>query len=269
MTAQQALIVGSLLLIAATGKSALIPMSGWLPRAMEGPTPSSAIFYGALSVHLGAYLLLRISPILELSLVLSIVVVILGLSTAAFAALASRVQTDIKSSLSFVSLTQVGLIVAEIGCGWRYLALTHLLGHACLRTLQLVRAPSLLLDYQQIKDAVGERSALPQKATSRRPHHLRWYRIGFERGYLDHALDRYVVNPFLSTLQACDHWERRWTSWLAGSPRPPAVDSWTDLPPDTSDMYSDDVRRAHVMNEEPSRDSMNPRPEGSAPGASA
>ena len=52
-------MVGLLLLVAASGKSALVPFSGWLPRAMEGPTPSSAVFYGALSVHLGAFLLLR------------------------------------------------------------------------------------------------------------------------------------------------------------------------------------------------------------------
>ncbi len=60
MPSEQALIVGLLLLVAVAGKSALIPFSGWLPRAMEGPTPSSAVFYGALSVHLGAFLLLRI-----------------------------------------------------------------------------------------------------------------------------------------------------------------------------------------------------------------
>ena len=63
----QALGVGLLLLVAAAGKSGLVPFSGWLPRAMEGPTPSSAVFYGALSVHLGAFLLLRVSPILDLS----------------------------------------------------------------------------------------------------------------------------------------------------------------------------------------------------------
>ncbi len=63
INSHQALIVGTLLLVAAAGKSALVPFSGWLPRAMEGPTPSSAVFYGALSVHLGAFLLLRISPL--------------------------------------------------------------------------------------------------------------------------------------------------------------------------------------------------------------
>jgi len=124
-------MLGVLFVIAAAGKSALIPFSGWLPRAMEGPTPSSAVFYGALSVHLGAFLLLRVSPVLDSSIWLQVAVVVLGLSTSAFAYLAGRVQTDIKSALAFASLTQVGIIIAEIGLGFRYLALLHLLGHAC------------------------------------------------------------------------------------------------------------------------------------------
>ncbi len=85
ITQAQAISIGLLLIIAAAGKSALVPFSGWLPRAMEGPTSSSAIFYGALSVHLGAFLLLRISPILELSIWLSGTVVVLGLLTALIA----------------------------------------------------------------------------------------------------------------------------------------------------------------------------------------
>ena len=66
-----ATVVGLLLLLAAMGKSAQVPFSGWLPQAMEGPTPSSAIFYGALSVHAGAYLLLRAQPLIESSLTVS------------------------------------------------------------------------------------------------------------------------------------------------------------------------------------------------------
>jgi len=158
---QHALFVGLLLLIAAAGKSALVPFSGWLPRAMEGPTPSSAIFYGSLSVHLGAYLLLRVSPILELSLTLRLAVIFLGLISALFGSLVARVQTDIKSALAFASLTQVGIIVVEIGCGLRYIALIHIIGHACLRTLQLLRAPSLLHDYHTLENAIG--SHLSQK----------------------------------------------------------------------------------------------------------
>ncbi|MDP1587150.1 MAG: proton-conducting transporter membrane subunit, partial [Prosthecobacter sp.] len=86
-------MLGVLFVIAAAGKSALVPFSGWLPRAMEGPTPSSAVFYGALSVHLGAFLLLRVSPVLDSSVWLQVAVVVLGLTTSAFAYLAGRVQS--------------------------------------------------------------------------------------------------------------------------------------------------------------------------------
>jgi NAD(P)H-quinone oxidoreductase subunit 5 len=219
LTSQQAFLVGLLLLVAAAGKSALIPFCGWLPRAMEGPTPSSAIFYGSLSVHLGAFLLLRVSPILDLSPWLSGMVVALGLSTAVLAALVGRAQTDIKCALSYASLTQVGLIVAEIGLGFRYLPLVHILGHACLRTLQFLRAPTLLHDYHTLENAIGShlghapiagRKSLVQAAGA-------WlYRLALERGYLDAWLTDYVARPALALFRGCDSLERRWTDWLAG-----------------------------------------------------
>ncbi|MEX2315666.1 MAG: proton-conducting transporter membrane subunit [Pirellulales bacterium] len=218
-THQQALYVGLLLLVAAAGKSALVPFSGWLPRAMEGPTPSSAIFYGALSVHLGAFLLLRVSPILELSAALSLAVVCVGLATAVFAAAAARVQSDIKSALAFASLTQVGIIVAEIGCGLRYIALIHILGHACLRTLQLLRAPTLLHDYHTLENAVGGYLTHEPETWQRRiPAPLRdWlYRFALERGYFDNLLDEFVIHPFGRLFCSCDALERRWTDWLSG-----------------------------------------------------
>ncbi|SIN80083.1 NAD(P)H-quinone oxidoreductase subunit 5 [Singulisphaera sp. GP187] len=219
VAASQALLVGLLLLIAAAGKSALIPFSGWLPRAMEGPTPSSAVFYGALSVHLGAFLLLRVSPLLDLSIVLSTVVVILGLGTALFAYLVGSVQTDIKSALSFASLSQVGIIVAEIGFGFRYLALIHLIGHASLRTLQFVRAPTLLQDYRTLENAIGDR--LPQTGmvwglSRTSPKHDWLYRFAIDRGELDSILSTYVVSPFVHAFRWCDALERRWTDFLSG-----------------------------------------------------
>jgi NADH-quinone oxidoreductase subunit L len=216
----QALIIGLLLIAAAAGKSALVPFCGWLPRAMEGPTPSSAIFYGSLSVHLGAFLLLRMSPILDLSLWLSGTVVVLGLSTALLAALAGRAQTDIKSALSFASLTQVGLIVAEIGFGLRYIALIHILGHACLRTLQFLRAPTLLHDYHVLENALGEHLARQSSSAagwiSKTTN--RWlYRLALERGYLDSVLADYFARPLLSVFQRCDALERHWTDFLSRS----------------------------------------------------
>ena len=218
LTAQQALVVGSLLLVAAAGKSALVPFSGWLPRAMEGPTPSSAVFYGALSVHLGAFLLLRVSPILPLSPWLPYAVVFLGLTTAVYAYFAGSVQTDIKSALSFASLTQVGLIVAEVGMGWWRIALVHILGHACLRTLQFLRAPTLLHDYHTIENALGEHPPSATGAWGRLAARQRaWmYRLALERGYLDSMLWEYVVAPFVRVFRRCDALERRWTDFLSG-----------------------------------------------------
>jgi NAD(P)H-quinone oxidoreductase subunit 5 len=214
----QALLVGLLVLVAAMGKSALVPFSGWLPRAMEGPTPSSAIFYGALSVHLGAFLLLRVCPLLDASGLLSAVVVAVGLSTAVFAYLAGSVQTDIKSALSFASLSQVGIIVTEIGLGFRYVALVHILGHACLRTLQFVRAPTLLHDYHTMENAIG--GHLPRAAggwTRLALNFRHWlYRWALERGYLDAFLRDYVAAPFIHVFRWFDALERRWTDFLTG-----------------------------------------------------
>jgi NADH-quinone oxidoreductase subunit L len=211
-----ALFVGCLLLFAAAGKSALVPFSGWLPRAMEGPTPSSAVFYGALSVHLGAFLLLRVSSLLDESLTLRILVILLGLITMIYATMVARVQTDIKSSLAFSSLTQVSIIVVEIGFGLRYIPLIHIIGHACLRTLQLIRAPSLLRDYNSMINAIG--AYLPEaRAGNVSPTmRSRLYRFAFDRGNLDSLLDEYIVRPFVLVFSWSDRMEQRWTTWLSG-----------------------------------------------------
>ncbi len=219
VTWKQAMLIGSLLLVAAAGKSAMVPFSGWLPRAMEGPTPSSAVFYGALSVHLGAFLLLRVSPLLDACPPLAAMVVVLGLATALFAHAAGSVQTDIKSALSFASLSQVGIIVAEIGFGLRYIPLVHILGHACLRTLQFVRAPTLLQDYHTLENAIGER--LPRAGSPWGPRPTRrayfWlYRVSLERGYLDAFLRDQVVGRFVALFRWFDSLERRWTDFLSG-----------------------------------------------------
>ena len=213
----EALLVGSLLLVAAAGKSGLLPFSGWLPRAMEGPTPSSAIFYGALSVHLGAFLLLRVGALIDRSPLLGALLVALGLATAVWAALASRVQADIKSVLALASLAQVGLIVAEIGLGLHYIALVHIIGNACLRTLQLLRAPSLLHDYHQIENAVGTHPA--HNGREPRPTGLAatLYRLGYERAFFDILLDKLVLKPFQGLMTASASLERRWIHWLQGS----------------------------------------------------
>src|SRR5205085_7191935 len=138
--------------------------------------------------------LLRAGPLLERSWLLCAAVVVLGLATAVFASIAGSAQTDIKSGLCYASLTQVGLIVAEIGLGFRYIALIHILGHACLRTLQFVRAPMLLQDYRTLENAIGARLAHPSGPWHRlfSERTRAWlYRLGLERGYFDAFLNAY------------------------------------------------------------------------------
>ncbi len=106
---------------------------------MEGPTPSSAIFYGAISIHAGAYLLLRAQPLLAEARAASICVIVIGVGTAIYGTLAGRASADAKTSLAFASLTQVGVIFVEIGLGWNSIAVAHVLGHALVRTLQFLR----------------------------------------------------------------------------------------------------------------------------------
>ena len=232
-----AMLVGLLLLLAAAGKSGMVPFSGWLPRAMEGPTPSSAVFYGALSIHLGTYLLLRVSPLLDVSLPLRVAVILLGLVSAAFGALAARVQTDVKNALAFASLTQVGIITVEIGLGLHYVALIHMIGHACLRTLQLLRAPSVLKDHQILEDAVGEHltgdAVNPPQVQS--GFRLWLYRFAIQRGNLDACLDDWIVRPFTKMFEKFDALECRWTTFLSGEAKSdsdshsPYTDSLEDI----------------------------------------
>jgi NAD(P)H-quinone oxidoreductase subunit 5 len=214
----QVTVVAVSILVAAMGKSAQVPLSGWLPRAMEGPTPSSAIFYGALSVHAGAYLLLRTGPLLDRAPLVAAMVVVVGLATALHATVVGRVQTDIKCALAYASLTQVGIVFVEIGLGLRMLALAHIAGHACLRSLQFLRAPSLLHDFHQVQNAVGGHLA---RTGIRLEHWVpdsmrrRCYVWALERGGLDAALDAALVRPFVRVFGSFDRLERRWVAWVA------------------------------------------------------
>ena len=129
-------------------------------------------------------------------------------------------QTDIKSALSFASLTQVGIIVAEIGLGFRYVALIHLLGHACLRTLQFVRAPTLLHDYHTLENAIGEHlpTAGVPLGPARRPARAGTGSIDWpsSRAISTRSLSDYLVGPFVRAFRWCDALERRWTDFLSG-----------------------------------------------------
>lgn len=136
--------ISLMILVAAAAKSAQLPFSSWLPRAMEGPTPSSAIFYGSLSVHLGVFLLLRTYPFWEHQISVRVLIALLGLATSIVASLIARVQSSVKSQIAYASVAQIGIIFIEIALGFEKFALFHFAGNAFFRTYQLLVSPSVV-----------------------------------------------------------------------------------------------------------------------------
>jgi NADH-quinone oxidoreductase subunit L len=216
LTPANATIIAVLLIVAVACKSALLPFSSWLPRAMEGPTPSSAVYYGSLSIHAGCFLLLRAAPLLEVTPMARLLAGGLGALTAVFAGIATRVQSDVKSSLAYASLTQVGIIVVEIAVGWYTVAVVHLVGHACFRLLQFLSAPNVLHDLHGIRDAIGNHPSTGdghiERVASERVRQ-RLFLIALERGFLDNILDRLVVAPFIRFARLLTHLD----DWLCGA----------------------------------------------------
>jgi NADH-quinone oxidoreductase subunit L len=137
-------LIPALFLIVALIKSAQLPFSSWLPRAMEGPTSSSAIFYGSLSVHMGVFLLLRTFPLWGNNIAFQIIVLLFGLSTSIVATMISRVQSSVKTQLAYSSIAQIGIIFMEVAMGFETFALFHFASNAFLRTYQLLVSPSVL-----------------------------------------------------------------------------------------------------------------------------
>jgi NADH-quinone oxidoreductase subunit L len=137
----------TMLLIAALIKSALFPFSSWLPRAMEGPTTSSAIFYGSLSVHIGLFLLMRSYALWQEVWWFKIVLILFGLLTIVSSNSIARVQSTVKTQVGYASITQIGIMIIEVALGLHILALVHFALNAVYRTYQLLISPSVM-NYQ-------------------------------------------------------------------------------------------------------------------------
>ncbi|WP_051670256.1 proton-conducting transporter membrane subunit [Bryobacter aggregatus] len=220
---EHAWIPAALLLFAAMGKSAQVPFSGWLPLAMEGPTPSSAIFYGAISVHLGAYLLLRAQPLLDQAPWVGVAAVCIGAVTALHGTLVGRASADAKSAIGYAALTQLGLIFVEIGLGFYNVALLHIIGHSVVRTFEFLRAPSMLHEHHQMHAAAGGHlSKTGEFYEKYLPESLRlWlYRWAVDRAHMDHLLQRFAVVPLYAIAGFFHLVEAR---WIAGDGKPETV----------------------------------------------
>jgi len=185
-----------MILIAAAAKSALFPFSSWLPRAMEGPTTSSAVFYGSLSVHLGAFLLMRTYPLWESILSIKISVIVFGLLTSLIATSIARVQPTVKTQIAYSSITQIGLIFIEVALGFHMLALLHFAGNAFLRTYQLLVSPSVLsyevhnMFFSFVPKKRVEMNDSLQKLKNA------FYVLSIKEWNLDSFMRRFLWNPF-------------------------------------------------------------------------
>lgn len=133
-----------LIVVAALVKSAQFPFSYWLPRALEGPTSSSALFYGALSTHIGVFLLLRTYPYWSGMNVVVFLIIGISILTFFITTFIARVQSSVKVQIAYFSIAQIGLIFIEIAIGWHTLALLHTAGNMMFRTYQLLVSPSVL-----------------------------------------------------------------------------------------------------------------------------
>jgi len=137
-------LVGVLLFIGACGKSAQIPLHVWLPDAMAGPTPVSALIHAATMVTAGVYLVARLSGLYLQAPEASALIAVVGLATAFFAATIAMVQTDIKKVLAYSTVSQLGLMFLALGVGAYGVAIFHVVTHAFFKACLFLGAGSVI-----------------------------------------------------------------------------------------------------------------------------
>ena len=153
-----------LLFIGAMGKSAQILLHTWLPDAMEGPTPVSALIHAATMVTAGVFLVVRCSPIYEYSDLALNIITIVGMSTAFFAATVALVQNDIKKIIAYSTCSQLGYMFFATGVGAYNVAMFHLFTHAFFKALLFLGSGSVIhafKDEQNINNMGGVWKKLP------------------------------------------------------------------------------------------------------------
>jgi NADH-ubiquinone oxidoreductase chain 5 len=157
-------IIGICLIIGAMAKSSQVGLHVWLPMAMEGPTPVSALIHAATMVTAGVYLLIRSSPLLEYSSTLLLFCLWLGAITAIFSSLIGLFQQDIKKVIAYSTMSQLGMMVISIGLSSYNIALFHLINHAFYKGLLFLGAGAVIhavADNQDFRKYGGLISFLP------------------------------------------------------------------------------------------------------------
>ena len=167
MTAATGTAVSLLLFVAAAGKSAQLPLYVWLPDAMEGPTPVSAMVHAATMVTSGVYLLVRMNNVLTDDAL--IVIAVVGAATALFAALCAVAQHDIKKVLAYSTISQLGFMFLAIGSGAYVAAIFHVITHSFFKALLFLGSGSVIHgmgDEQDMRKMGALRLAMPITAAT-------------------------------------------------------------------------------------------------------
>ncbi|MEF8703886.1 MAG: proton-conducting transporter membrane subunit [Candidatus Accumulibacter sp. UW26] len=195
--------------LAALTKSAQLPFTPWIARALEGPTPSSAVFYGSLLVHAGVYLLCRLQGLLVQVPDLLILLAVVGLSTALYGSLCALLQSDVKSALIFSTVAQVGLMVFTCGLGLFWLAACHSGLHAAWRAYQFLLAPSYMHLVRR-----------PARPLPRWLAGQRWgYTTALQRFWIEPLANSLLVRPTLALGRDVRALDERFIDPLIGVPR--------------------------------------------------
>jgi len=201
-------LVAASFLIAAMAKSALLPFTSWITKALEGPTPSSAIFYGSLMVHAGIYLVIRLEPLFMQDTALLPLLTVIGLLTMTYGFFCGLVQTDVKSVLIFSVISQVGLMLALCGFGLFELAAWYLVLHSLWRAYQFLHAPAHM-----------HLMSKPTRAVSKSIKNWKWlYTASLQRFWLDHIVNWILVKPVKNLSRDLRNFEEKVVTRLVGLP---------------------------------------------------
>jgi NADH-quinone oxidoreductase subunit L len=165
LSSRAAGVIGFFLLVAAVGKSAQLPLAVWLPDAMAGPTPVSALIHAATMVTAGVYLLMRFFPVIQGSALVMAIIAGIGVITICFGAFAALVQRDIKRILAYSTISQVGYMFLALGAGNVSGSLFHLISHAFFKSLLFLAAGCVIQALHEEQDIFrmgGLRQKMPQ-----------------------------------------------------------------------------------------------------------